>query len=187
MLLPPSRCPTHSAGSAPAGQTLGEPGPRLSQLAVTDVTASSLRLNWEAPSGAFDSFLLRYGVPSASTLEPHVRPLLQREVAVPGTRRSAVLRDLRPGTLYSLTLYGLRGPHSADSVQGTARTLSPGEAPRRGAGEWGRGRGVQGDGHICACGQWPRMVGVGVVHRSLACALTITTRHTAPFSSGEPP
>ncbi|XP_053769741.1 tenascin-X isoform X3 [Desmodus rotundus] len=120
-----------TTGSAPAGQTLGEPGPRLSQLAVTDVTASSLRLNWEAPSGAFDSFLLRYGVPSASTLEPHVRPLLQREVAVPGTRRSAVLRDLRPGTLYSLTLYGLRGPHSADSVQGTARTLSPVlESPR---------------------------------------------------------
>lgn len=46
---------------------------------------------------------------------------------------SAVLRDLRPGTLYSLTLYGLRGPHQADSVQGTARTLSPGEP---GPGGW---------------------------------------------------
>ncbi|KAM5325082.1 tenascin-X isoform 3-T3 [Glossophaga mutica] len=120
-----------TTGSAPAGQTLGEPGPRLSQLSVTDVTTSSLRLNWEAPSGAFDSFLLRYGVPSASTLELHPRPLLQREVTVPGTRRSAVLRDLRPGSLYSLTLYGLRGPHNADSVQGTARTLSPVlESPR---------------------------------------------------------
>lgn len=111
----------------------GEPGPRLSQLSVTDVTTSSLRLNWEAPPGAFDSFLLRYGVPAASVLEPHPRPLLQRELAVPGTRLSAVLRDLRPGTLYSLTLYGLRGPHQADSVQGTARTLSPGEP---GAGSW---------------------------------------------------
>lgn len=49
---------------------------------------------------------------------------------VPGVRRWAVLRDLRPGTLYSLTLYGLRGPHKADSVQGTARTLSPGEGPQ---------------------------------------------------------
>uniref|UniRef100_A0A8C0XPT8 Tenascin-X n=1 Tax=Castor canadensis TaxID=51338 RepID=A0A8C0XPT8_CASCN len=50
---------------------------------------------------------------------------------VPGMRRSAVLRDLRPGTLYSLTLYGLRGPHKADSIQGTARTLSPVlESPR---------------------------------------------------------
>lgn len=115
------------AGSAPAGQTPGGPGPRLSQLSVTDVTTSSLRLNWEAPPGAFDSFLLRYGVPSASAPEPHPRPLLQREVTVPGTQLSAVLRDLRPGTLYSLTLYGLRGPHQADSVQGTARTLSPGE------------------------------------------------------------
>lgn len=117
------------AGSAPPGQTPGEPGPRLSQLSVTDVTTSSLRLNWEAPPGAFDSFLLRYGVPSPSTLEPHPRPLLQRELTVPGTRRSAVLRDLRPGILYSLTLYGLRGPHKADSIQGTARTLSPGRAP----------------------------------------------------------
>ncbi|XP_014638370.1 PREDICTED: tenascin-X isoform X9 [Ceratotherium simum simum] len=114
-----------TTGSAPAGQTPGEPGPRLSQLSVTDVTTSSLRLNWEAPLGAFDSFLLRYGVPSPSTLEPHPRALLQRELMVPGTRRSAVLRDLRPGTLYSLTLYGLRGPHKADSIQGTARTLSP--------------------------------------------------------------
>ncbi|XP_032951683.1 tenascin-X [Rhinolophus ferrumequinum] len=114
-----------TTGSAPAGQTPGDPGPRLSHLSVTDVTTSSLRLNWEAPPGAFDSFLLRYGVPSPSTLEPHPRPLLQRELTVPGTRHSAVLRDLRPGTLYSLTLYGLRGPHKADSVQGTARTLSP--------------------------------------------------------------
>ncbi|XP_042794267.1 tenascin-X isoform X2 [Panthera leo] len=120
-----------TTGSAPAGQTPGEPGPRLSQLSVTDVTTSSLRLNWEAPSGAFDSFLLRFGVPSPSTLEPHLRPLLQRELMVPGTRRSAVLRDLRPGTLYTLTLYGLRGPHKADSIQGTARTLSPVlESPR---------------------------------------------------------
>lgn len=120
--------PLH-AGPAPAGQTSGEPGPRLSQLSVTDVTTSSLRLNWEAPPGAFDSFLLRFGVPSPSTLEPHPRPLLQRELMVPGTRHSAVLRDLRPGTLYSLTLYGLRGPHKADSIQGTARTLSPGKDP----------------------------------------------------------
>ncbi|XP_047715741.1 tenascin-X isoform X8 [Prionailurus viverrinus] len=120
-----------TTGPAPAGQTPGEPGPRLSQLSVTDVTTSSLRLNWEAPSGAFDSFLLRFGVPSPSTLEPHLRPLLQRELMVPGTRRSAVLRDLRPGTLYTLTLYGLRGPHKADSIQGTARTLSPVlESPR---------------------------------------------------------
>ncbi|KAM4835526.1 tenascin-X isoform 2-T2 [Thomomys bottae] len=120
-----------TTGSAPAGQMPGDPGPRLSRLSVTDVTTSSLRLNWEAPLGAFDSFLLRFGVPSTSTLEPHPRPLLQRELMVPGTRRTAILRDLRPGTLYSLTLYGLRGPHKADSIQGTARTLSPVlESPR---------------------------------------------------------
>lgn len=122
-------------GPPPAGQTPGDPGPRLSQLSVTDVTTSSLRLNWEAPQGAFDSFLLRFGVPAPSTLEPRQRPPLQRELMVPGTRRSAVLRDLRPGTLYSLTLYGLRGPHKADSVQGTARTLSPGRSTVR----WLRG------------------------------------------------
>nr|XP_031290850.1 tenascin-X isoform X4 [Camelus dromedarius] len=120
-----------STGPAPAGLSPGEPGPRLSHLSVTDVTTSSLRLNWEAPHEAFDSFLLRFGVPSPSTLEPHPRPLLQRELTVPGTRRSAVLRDLRPGTLYTLTLYGLRGPHKADSIQGTAHTLSPVlESPR---------------------------------------------------------
>nr|XP_023397173.1 LOW QUALITY PROTEIN: tenascin-X [Loxodonta africana] len=120
-----------TTGPAPAGQTPGEPGPHLSQLSVTDVTTSSLRLNWEAPPEAFDSFLLRFGVPSLSTLEPHSRPLLQREQTVPGALRSAVLRDLRPGTLYSLTLYGLRGPHKADSIQGTARTLNPVlESPR---------------------------------------------------------
>ncbi|XP_008066963.1 tenascin-X [Carlito syrichta] len=120
-----------TTGPAPAGQTPGELGPRLSQLSVTDVTTSSLRLNWEAPPGAFDSFLLRFGVPSPSTLEPHLRPLMQRELMVPGTRHSAMLRDLRPGTLYSMTLYGLRGPHQADSIQGTARTLSPVlESPR---------------------------------------------------------
>ncbi|CAH6790072.1 Tnxb [Phodopus roborovskii] len=120
-----------TTGPVPAGQTPGDPGPRLSQLSVTDVTTSSLRLNWEAPLGAFDTFLIRFGVPSPSTLEPYSRPLVQRELVVPGTQRSAVLRDLHPGTLYSLTLYGLRGPHKADSIQGTARTLSPVlESPR---------------------------------------------------------
>ncbi|XP_054985062.1 tenascin-X [Sorex araneus] len=120
-----------TTGPAPPGQTPEELGPRLSQLSVTDVTTSSLRLNWEAPPGAFDSFLLRYGVPASSPLDPYPRPLLQRELKVGGGQRSAVLRDLNPGTLYSVTLYGLRGPHKADSVQGTARTLSPVlESPR---------------------------------------------------------
>ncbi|XP_075411532.1 tenascin-X [Tenrec ecaudatus] len=120
-----------TTGQAPPAQPPGEPSPRLSQLSVTDVTTSSLRLNWEAPTGGFDSFLLRFGVPPPSTLELHPLPLLQRELTVPGTLRSAVLRDLQPGTLYSLTLYGLRGPHKADSAQGTARTLNPVlESPR---------------------------------------------------------
>ncbi|XP_049549510.1 tenascin-X isoform X8 [Orcinus orca] len=120
-----------TTGPAPAGQTPGEPGPRLSHLSVTDVTTNSLRLSWEAPPKAFDSFLLRFGVPSLSTLELHPRPPLQRELTVPGTRRSAMLWDLSPGTLYTLTLYGLRGPHKADGIQGTARTLSPAlERPR---------------------------------------------------------
>lgn len=118
-------------------------------MSVSDVTTSSLRLNWEAPPGAFDSFLLRFGVPSPSTVEPHLRPLLQRELMVPGTRRSAVLRDLRPGTLYSLTLYGLRGPYKADSIQGTARTLSPGEGGTQPEGQLGwTGRGGQRHGGV---------------------------------------
>ncbi|XP_044531202.1 tenascin-X [Gracilinanus agilis] len=117
-----------TTGLPPAKQSIGG---RLSQLSVSDVTTSSFRLNWEAPPGAFDSFLLRYGVPEMRPSEPPSPPLLQRELSVPGIRRSAILRDLRPGTLYTVTLYGLRGPHKADSLQGTARTLSPVlESPR---------------------------------------------------------
>ncbi|XP_043858192.1 tenascin-X [Dromiciops gliroides] len=117
-----------TTGLAPATQS---PGGRLSQLSVSDVTQSSFRLNWEAPPGAFDSFLLRYGIPEVKPSEPLYPPVLQRELTVPGIQRSAVLRDLRPGTLYAVTLYGLRGPHKADSLQGTARTLSPVlESPR---------------------------------------------------------
>uniref|UniRef100_A0A7N4PF57 Tenascin XB n=1 Tax=Sarcophilus harrisii TaxID=9305 RepID=A0A7N4PF57_SARHA len=117
-----------TTGLAPAGQS---PGGRLSQMSVSDVTTSSFRLNWEAPPGAFDSFLLRYGIPEIKPSEPLYPPLLQRELSVPGIQRSAVIRDLRPGTLYAVTLYGLRGPHKADSLQGTARTLSPVlESPR---------------------------------------------------------
>lgn len=105
------------------------PQPCLSQLSVSDVTTSSLRLNWEASIGAFDSFLLHFGVPLPSILEPHPRPL-QRELMVPGLRYSAMLRDLRPGTLYSLTLYGRGGLHKADSIQGTARMLAQMRAHR---------------------------------------------------------
>ncbi|XP_036622544.1 tenascin-X isoform X2 [Trichosurus vulpecula] len=120
-----------TTGLAPAGQSPGDIGGRLSQLSVSDVTTSSFRLNWEAPPGAFDSFLLRYGIPEMKPSEPLYPPLLQRQLTVPGIQRSAVLRDLRPGTLYAMTLYGLRGPHKADSLQGTARTLSPVlESPR---------------------------------------------------------
>ncbi|XP_072493672.1 tenascin-X isoform X3 [Notamacropus eugenii] len=118
-----------TTGLAPAPP--GDTGGRLSQLSVSDVTTSSFRLNWEAPPGAFDSFLLRYGVPEMKPSEPLYPPLLQRQLTVPGIQRSAVLRDLRPGTLYAVTLYGLRGPRKADSLQGTARTLSPVlESPR---------------------------------------------------------
>ncbi|XP_038625002.1 LOW QUALITY PROTEIN: tenascin-X [Tachyglossus aculeatus] len=109
---------------APVGEFEGH----LSHLVVSDVTTSSLRLSWEAPPDSFDAFVLRYGALLPGLLEP---PLQLREQNIPGSRRTTVLKDLRPGTLYTLTLEGLRQNTKADTLRGSVRTLSPVlESPR---------------------------------------------------------
>uniref|UniRef100_F7F448 Tenascin XB n=1 Tax=Ornithorhynchus anatinus TaxID=9258 RepID=F7F448_ORNAN len=117
-----------SADAATEPAPVGEFEGHLSHLVVSDVTTSSLRLSWEAPPDSFDAFVLRYGAPLPGLLEP---PPLLREQKVPGSRRTTVLRDLRPGTLYTLSLDGLRQNIKADTLRGSTRTLSPVlESPR---------------------------------------------------------
>ncbi|XP_025048711.1 tenascin-X isoform X42 [Alligator sinensis] len=96
-----------------------EPPAQLSQLAVSEMLPTSVRLSWDAPAGEFDAFLIQY-----RDTRPGGRLGPVQEAEVPGGQRSAVLRGLRPSTHYSLTLHGIKGRERAASLSGTARTSS---------------------------------------------------------------
>ncbi|XP_029440388.1 LOW QUALITY PROTEIN: tenascin-X [Rhinatrema bivittatum] len=78
--------------------------PRLGGLAVSEVTASSLRLSWTVQGGAFDSFLIQYRDADG---EP-------QEVPVDGSASNATILGLKPSEKYTFNLYGIladwRGP-----------------------------------------------------------------------------
>ncbi|NXQ03891.1 TENX protein, partial [Vidua macroura] len=78
----------------------------LGELRVSSVTPNSVQLQWSAPEGSFDSFLLQYrdvqGQPQALPIDGE-----SRSVTVPG---------LSPSRRYRFHLYGLQGRKKTDRV-----------------------------------------------------------------------
>ncbi|XP_043353114.1 tenascin-X [Dermochelys coriacea] len=93
----------------------------LDQLLISEVTPTSLRLSWDAPEGNFDTFLIRYRDAGRGS---GLGPAPAQEVPVPGAQRSAVLHGLRPGTEYSLAVYGLQQGEETANIRGAAQTSS---------------------------------------------------------------
>ncbi|XP_077186906.1 tenascin-X isoform X4 [Paroedura picta] len=100
-------------------EAISKPINLLRNLVVFDVTPTSLQLKWEAPEGQCDSFRIRY---KDSLVGSGKSPRPPKEVDVPGTERSAVVRDLAPNKEYSLTLYGIKNGLEVANINTAART-----------------------------------------------------------------
>ncbi|KAM6038217.1 tenascin-X-like, partial [Chlamydotis macqueenii] len=89
--------------------------PRLGGLTVSQVTPSSVQLEWSVPEGTFDSFTVQY---KDAQGQPHVLP-------VDGGSRSVTVPGLSASRRYKFNLYGVwgrkrLGPVSTDAVTAAA-------------------------------------------------------------------
>ncbi|KAM4635374.1 tenascin isoform 2-T2 [Polymixia lowei] len=103
-----------TSGAGPQGSSLEV----LGEIAVTNVTSTSMRLAWSAADGAFDSFLVEVNALSGTT-RAHV-------TTVPGSVRRAEIEGLSPSTRYDITLHGLVEGEQSLPLKAFATTeLSP--------------------------------------------------------------
>ncbi|XP_030403869.1 tenascin-X isoform X12 [Gopherus evgoodei] len=103
---------TTSVSTAPLG---GGPRPSdLGALGVRNVTSDGFGLQWRAPKGLFQSFLLRYE-DAAGRMGP-------REAEVPQDQRATRVGGLRPGTEYNVTLYGVYRGQLSPPLRARVRT-----------------------------------------------------------------
>uniref|UniRef100_A0A8C2L7J7 Zmp:0000000846 n=1 Tax=Cyprinus carpio TaxID=7962 RepID=A0A8C2L7J7_CYPCA len=92
--------------SAPATVTASTGPP--SDLNATDVSRNSLMLSWSAPEGAFDSFIVELNSTSNKSKD--------NVIEVSGEARQVHVDGLNPGTLYELTLYGMKEGEKSQPV-----------------------------------------------------------------------
>ncbi|TRZ01297.1 hypothetical protein DNTS_018629 [Danionella cerebrum] len=78
------------------------PGP----LNITGVSRNSLRLSWSAPEDSFDAFLL----------ELKSNESKKRVIKVSGEARNTQVDGLSAGSLYEITLYGMKGGQKSQAV-----------------------------------------------------------------------
>uniref|UniRef100_UPI00398E45AC tenascin-X-like n=1 Tax=Pristiophorus japonicus TaxID=55135 RepID=UPI00398E45AC len=92
--------------TAPTGQDVVKPV-RLSALSISKLTGYSVRVSWTTQI-VFESFLIQYGVQGSGIV---------RSVTTATDQRSYLITGLRPGTRYTIYVYGLfRGQRSMPSI-----------------------------------------------------------------------
>uniref|UniRef100_A0A8C1EHC1 Tenascin Ca n=1 Tax=Cyprinus carpio carpio TaxID=630221 RepID=A0A8C1EHC1_CYPCA len=79
-----------------------------SDLNANDVSRNSLMLSWSAPEGAFDSFIVELNSTSNKSKD--------NVIEVSGEARQVHVDGLNPGTLYELTLYGMKEGEKSQPV-----------------------------------------------------------------------
>ncbi|XP_050782844.1 tenascin isoform X1 [Gopherus flavomarginatus] len=72
-------------------------------LAVSDNTETTLSLRWRRPLAKFDRYRLTYMIPSGR----------KNEIEIPADSTSYILRELDPGTEYTITLVAEKGRHKS--------------------------------------------------------------------------
>uniref|UniRef100_A0A8C5F0Y6 Tenascin C n=1 Tax=Gopherus evgoodei TaxID=1825980 RepID=A0A8C5F0Y6_9SAUR len=72
-------------------------------LVVSDNTETTLSLRWRRPLAKFDRYRLTYMIPSGR----------KNEIEIPADSTSYILRELDPGTEYTITLVAEKGRHKS--------------------------------------------------------------------------
>ncbi|XP_075454120.1 collagen alpha-1(XII) chain isoform X2 [Ascaphus truei] len=104
-------------GNGATEEVLGEP----KNLRLSDITTSSMKLSWTAAPGKVLRYLVTY-VPAAGGET--------KEVTLRGNVTSAVLKELDPGTTYSLSVTALYGSGAGTALTSEGTTLDERGSPR---------------------------------------------------------
>ncbi|XP_072890094.1 tenascin-X-like isoform X3 [Hemitrygon akajei] len=90
---------------------------KLESLSFSNITTGSFRISWRAAK-IFDTFFILYGVQGSDVM---------RNISVTGDRRFTVLTGLRPGTTYTIRVYGVSASGHTEPITIIVTTKAPAE------------------------------------------------------------